>query len=1291
MPSIAFTPEQRQAIETTGTSVLVTAAAGSGKTAVLAERCAYLVCDAPPDARCDIDQLLVLTFTDAAAAEMRTRIIEAIRLRAEHQPGGDRVRKQLAIAGTARISTIHSFCLWLVRRWFSELGVDPSATVLDADEARLLQHDVLDKMFGDLFSSDDPGDDVLGMAHVDRETSGNECAALGSRFASLVEVYGLGDDGPIADLVRSLSEFVASVPDPDGWLRDAVESVGNNAHRNVHRLFDALLTELNVQAEHCERVADSLEAGHSAGHFHAGLIRAHAEQLRTWHEHAGTDGCDASAARFALLIGMLEQHSFDPRRGSKVGKDAEPEAQAARARAGEQWKFVKNDLFNARLRKRFALLSVDEWLEGLASIAPFVKTIADLVGAYRDAYSQRKRAVGVLDFADLERMAYDILRSPDEATPCSEVARTLHHKFAYVLVDEFQDVNPIQEAILKLASHETDANRNGNLFAVGDVKQSIYRFRLAEPAVFTKRLDLFRCESNAGLAISLSHNFRSRVEILRFVNHVFRQLMRPDSGIAYDADAELRPGRADAVSGAANVHPIELHVVQRTVRPEDSTAVAASDPAIDDDGADDEMSPYGQAGLNDPARWSTIEREAYVIGSRIREWIDSAETIVDGRALRYRDVVVLLRAAKINAERIAAMLGAMQIPAYADVGGSLFGALEIRDVLAVLEVLDNAQQDIPLAAVLRSGIIAEALSEDDLVEIRYLDRSVPFHAAVRRYVEEGRDREVVERLAQVLRRIDAYRADARCKPLSEVLWNLYHQRGHMAHVGGLPNGVQRQANLHKLHELARQFGSFRRQGLHRFLTFIRAMEEKGQDVGAAPAIGESEDVVRVMSIHQAKGLEFPVVFVAGLGNRFNIGDRKGRMIFDRGAGIGLRVVDPQRMIEYPSAAHRLAEMEIDRSQRAEELRVLYVAMTRARERLVLIGSGDKAEELESCQSNDAMPLTDLGVETASCPLDWLIPTIGVRTDESDDGESTADQELAPPVRVISHTQESMASWRTSANAGDGNRALRKAVANGDPLPTGEPIAVDDPEVEEVIARIESVHPRLSTASIRATVAASEARGGHLDGSALVPKFEQSIDLDRAFLSQPSRYSTSDRDTSTLRGVITHRVLQHLDFTAAGDAQGVALELQRMIDEGIVSQEERTLVDDDAIVWFVSTPLAEAIRQAGDAYCREFSFVTRESPEYFDPNVDPGAGDFVLVRGIVDGIIPVTDGIDIVDFKTDKVSAADAEVHGERYRTQMELYARAMTRTWRQPVRRCLLVYLSARKILTIDPVGAETA
>jgi len=507
-------------------------------------------------------------------------------------------------------------------------------------------------------------------------------------------------------------------------------------------------------------------------------------------------------------------------------------------------------------------------------------------------------------------------------------------------------------------------------------------------------------------------------------------------------------------------------------------------------------------------------------------------------------------------------------------------------------------------------------------------------------------------------------------------------------VGGLPGGAQRRANMLRLHELARRFGSFRQQGLHRFLRFIQSLEDQKQSIASAPAVSEADDVVRIMSIHQAKGLEFPVVFVAGLGTKFNLGDRSGRMIFERSAKIGLRVVDTEQMIEYPSAAHWQVANEIEQTTRHEELRILYVAMTRARDKLVLVGSSRDIQRFNDCEHHpsgrvvlpcEPVPaaLCSLSVATATTPLDWLMsvlmagPCGAVRR-----GVDGAPSDH-PLFDVQLHGVEEMASWRPTDRLDDRGPATRRAVARCGPLPSDEPLAPDDPGVEEVLSRIEYAYPELASTSVPASIAASEFKGAY----DFIRNPEQRRDgcNQDDFRVLPRKCAAFAPEEAARRGVLTHRILQHLDFTRAADAGTVASELQRMAAEGLLSAEDLAVVDQASIEWFVSTPLGAAIRQAGDGYRREFLYIAAEPLTYFDRSIDLPPGDHVLVRGIVDGILPVADGIDIVDFKTDAIEPEETNARAERYRPQMALYAQAMSRLWRRPVRACWLVFLTARR------------
>jgi ATP-dependent helicase/nuclease subunit A len=670
---------------------------------------------------------------EAAAAEMRARIIEATRRRAASRPGDVRLRRQAALCEAAHISTIHAFCLWLVRRWFTHVDLDPSVTVLDGDEEKLVQREVMEGLFGELYGSvnESAGDGADGSS-ASRAYAGG---GLGRRFERLVNEYGLGSDADVAAFVLRLASFLGSLPEPEGWMRDAVSSLQNHPDEVVARLSENLGAELDRQIEFCDEAAVRISSGDPAGLAYEAQIGDYARFLRecvTSHERG--------AAGFEGLRRQLAGFSFPRLVAPRLGKDADAARVAARDTAKALREEVKARLFEQRLRKRFCLFSRDEWRDGLRRTAPYVATLTELAQVFRRRYGERKRRLGVVDFADLERLAFDLLRRADDPDLPSDVARALHRRFKYVLVDEFQDINPIQEAILKLASHESDVDRPGNLFVVGDVKQSIYRFRLAEPGLFLKRLRTFAADGGGtvGRTILLQENFRSRASILDAVNLVFSSVMRGKLGsadVVYDERAHLRAGTADrdGERGAA----VELHLLERGGRAARALDAEGNGEESGESACEPESGERGVAAWNDPSRWEPIEREAYLIGRKIEEWRERRTPVVAGGPPAYRDVAILLRATKINAERMAVMLGGMGVPAYADVGGSLFGAREVRDVLAALQVLDNVQQDIPLAAVLRSGVLGEPFSADELMEIRSLDRKVPFHSAVRAYRDRG--------------------------------------------------------------------------------------------------------------------------------------------------------------------------------------------------------------------------------------------------------------------------------------------------------------------------------------------------------------------------------------------------------------------------------------------------------------------------------------------------------------------------------------------------------------------------
>jgi len=1235
---IDFTDRQKEAIRTTGSSVVVSAAAGSGKTAVLAERCAHLVCDLPAGQRCRVDELLVVTFTEAAAAEMKARILAAIRRRAAERPDDDHTHTQAALIDTAQVSTIHAFCLWMLRRWFNEASIDPAATVLDADAATLLRSDTLNTLFDELYGAED---------------------ALGTGFRRLVDDYGLGNDRGMADVVLRIAAFLESLPDPEQWLEDARSALTDGVEQTLAAADERLRLEIRQQTDQVAATAALIRDHLPAGAFHARRLREYLERLEAW---ARVDDIDTLRAQVAAF-------DFSFRGSQGLGKGAPPEAADQRDTARRLAEDVRDKLFKRRLKK-LARFSRQEMRDHLARVAPYVDTIVELVRRFRTRYARAKRAQDVLDFSDQERGAFELLHDPNDPAGRSAIARELNDRFAHLLVDEFQDINPLQAEILRLASREGDADRPDNFFCVGDVKQSIYRFRLAEPDLFRTRIR--QAETGVqGSCVHLTDNFRTVARLLDGINLLFERLMSPSlGGVDYDRSARLNAGRTPQEDPPTD--PIEVHILER--RP----GAATHDDAEHHENGDGEDRLADSA---DPAQWEAIEREAYVIGSRLLE-LRAAGLEADARPLAWGDVAVLVRAAAHTAAPLAEFLGRLGIPAQAQTGGGVFDTTEVRDVLALLGVLDNLQQDIPLAAVLRSGVTGLFFSEDDLVAIRLLDRGIPFHETVRRYADRGPDGDLRERLTRLLGRLRRWRAGARRRPLADLLWSVYLESGYLAYVGGLVRGQARRANLLALHERARQFGVFQRQGLRRFLHFLEGLQAHGQEPEAATPPAQTRDAVQVISIHRSKGLEFPVVFLADLGRTFNLTDARKRIIFDRTSGIGLRAVDPQRLIEYPTVVHSAVARSIEAAARDEEMRVLYVALTRARQRLILVGSAplDSVQQRRELWSRLPQAAGPLELASAGTALDWLIAALATADPERVIWDAYPRRQAAgaPAVRVILHADTEMADWHLESFDPHAENPAASAAARLEPLPAEEPRAGDD-TAAAVLRRLDRSYPHLAVSSVRAVVGASEAKN---PVDPFVEEYRPDpaparLPPDRAAFPAPAVLSGQQTAPSPRqRGIVVHRFLEQCDFAAPPDA-----ELRRVVDAGVLSPEEARLVDTAAVAWFTGTDLGRRIRDAGESYKREFIFISAEPAGLFDPTVDAAAEDTVLVRGMADGVLPTPEGLEVVDFKTDAVQAAALDRRAEEYGMQVRLYARAVARVWRRPVTRCWLVFLGPRRIV----------
>ncbi len=1269
-----LTERQRQAVRTVDRSVLVSAAAGSGKTTVLAERCAGLVCDLPPQERCGIDELLVVTFTEAAASEMRVRIAAAIRERLAARPGDQHLQEQLYLVDSAAISTIHAFCRSLIERWFPQAGIDPQFTVLDEDEALLTRQEALTGLFAELYAAAD---------------------GLGPAFRQLIDDYGAGEDAFLPPVILRIHAFTCSLADPQAWLDGALRRFdpdapdGLSAHLdNIQsaRLADGLEEYIDRAEAVARTIRDTWPVAEPCAADLDAVVRHLRAQLTQLYAGAPWEQVAAAVANCAP--------PFSARQPPKL-----PQAEKDRYQQGKKLRDDYRDDLKSNLQEAFRTTRA-ELLEGLQRVRPYVQTLISLVRAFDARYAAAKQARAVLDFNDLQRVALNLLCESGDTHRPGEVARRLQARFRHVLVDEFQDIDPLQEAILRLVSREEADPPQGNLFAVGDIKQSIYRFRLAEPALFAERADRFAEPDAPGTLIHLQENHRSRPELIEAVNLFFAPLMsHAFGGSDYDEYTRLYAGAIYPPPGEQPTFgrpAVEVHLVE--VDPSGAPGGAV---AVEEDNGED------QDDQDEFLQLEGVEYEACLIAERIQAWVRPPgggtpmmicqKPARPGdppglRPIRYGDIVILLRSMPHKAAPMAAVLRARGVPVVLDRADDTLDSTEFRDVHSLLRVLDNFRQDIPLAALLRSPLTGDPLSDEDLLRIRLGDRRAAFHEAVLAYRSMGDDVDLRSRLDRVLARLEHYRERIRHEPVADVLWQVFQESRYLAFVSGLPDGPRRRDRLIRVHELARKFSRFSRQGLRRFLAFLDQVADAERP--ARPPASAGEDAVRIMTIHSSKGLEFPVVILADLSKSFNLSDIRADVLVDRQTGVGIRAADPDRRLRYPTFSHHIVAGEVRAGVLAEELRVLYVALTRAREHLVLVGrtrpSGSEPLLRPSVPSpGKAARVPRHQLLSARNCLDWVraalaaAPAGAVRWPHEPPGD--AEHSPKPTIQVHYHPWVETCHWSVPAMGNDQMAAVRSRLARLEALPDGEPFG-PQPAAQAVLARCSWEYPHLELAALPARVSAGElkrrwnAAPDPEERPVPVPAERDAWTLP-AFLEPPLRR----REASVARGLATHRLLEMLDPARPCDRDDLQAQLDALVAGGAMSRREADDVALDDVAWFWQTELGRMIRGGAWRVEREVPFVGRVPPGCIDPAARPvDPGDMLLARGIVDLLL--TDGRSaiIVDFKTDRVGKGEVPARSRAYAPQLDLYARTMSAIHRVPVIRRCLVFLHARTVVDLD-------
>ena len=1213
--------EQQQAINSRNQNLLVAAAAGSGKTSVLVERIIKrLLSD---QEKLDITELLVVTFTKAAAAEMRGRVGQALTEALEKSHDRRHIERQLALLNSASISTLHSFCQTVVRQYFYRLDLDPAFRLAGEAETAMIKADTMEELFNQKYESGDES------------------------FYRLIDYYGGERDNlDFISLILKLYDFSQSHPWPSEWLRGLETPFAAAAQQTVDETsWGALIMqELSFELEEVLTVYDSMvqEVGKQGQpRAYQGLLVSEQAMVES-----ALQACQQGWCRLGMV---LKEWKFD-RLPSVKKEDASDEAKEFYKKGRQKAKD-----FAAKTVDLFFSRPPEEMLQDVAAMAPVISDLADLTLDFQEAFQQAKKAKNLLDFNDLEHFCLAILRDPESTVQHivpSVAALAYRERFAEVMVDEYQDTNGVQEMILRLVS------RDNNRFMVGDVKQSIYRFRLAEPALFMAKYNTYPLdEDSVSRRIDLSHNFRSESGILQGVNFLFRQLMTAGAAeMDYGDKEQLNPGLDYPLDSNGVTGPIEVLLIDRDG---DREKVSDKEPDSEDSEQKEDSSQDSSQSAPAPAEaeLSSFEQESKVIAVRILELKEQNSQVYDKkegwRPLQWRDIVILLRAPAGKGTILLDTLRLFGIPAYAEEDSGYFEATEVQIMRALLTVIDNPCQDIPLAAVLRSPLMG--LKAAELAMVR-LSGEGDLRQDLTRYSKEGTDDNLVSKVTAFLENLEQWRNFARRRGVAELISKLYRDTGYYDYVGGVPGGTVRQANLRALYDRARLFETTNFRGLFRFLRFLDRLTGDGGDMAVARALGEGEDVVRIMSIHKSKGLEFPVVFVADLGKQFNLRDTTASVLLHKELGIGAYRYQPERRFSFPTLAWHGISHRLMMESKAEELRVLYVAFTRAREKLILVGSAaklaDKGARWSRHVTRSVTPLPDYLIATAKTGLDWLLPALMRHRDGealracggcNDELPLAALQDIPCRWAVKIIKAGEMSPEKTAA---DSHHRWMHFVEKLEPVPS-------EPTPPWMVAALTWHYPCQAAVSKPAKLSVSEikrrfAGEGEEDSQ---PPWKQTSDILRPrFLRVHSSALTAAE-----RGTIMHTVMQQLDVQGDLTAKGIAAQMQGLVERELLLPEEAVVIDSNAIADFFSSSLGQRMVES-QWIKREMAFSLLVPAERFYPDL-AGTEEKIFVQGVVDCVFADRDGLVLIDYKTDSVT--DISELAEKYEVQMKLYAEAV--------------------------------
>ena len=1198
MGEVKWTNEQKQAIEEKGSNILVAAAAGSGKTAVLVERIINRILND----KIDIDKLLVVTFTNAAASEMRERILDAIYKKIEEDPSNIELQRQITLLNKASICTIHSFCLDVIRNNFYEINISPNFRIGDTAEIELLKQETLDDLFEKKYFEEDED------------------------FLKLVDTYtGYRGDEPLKELVMEIYKFIQSSPFPRKWLEEKVEEFNikdlslDFAKTKWGKL---ILEEYEKNIEETilglKNVKQDLDSNPELEKF-SQVIRLDLENLELL--KANLDSWDKVyelSQRFSFTKWPVDR---------KIQSSIKDEAKEKRDKINKKFKGIKDKIF---------IYTSKEAIQDLQEVYEILKLLKKVVLEFEETYGKVKLERNVIDFNDIEHLALKILlKEEDGKYVPTEVAKKYKDKFEEIAIDEYQDSNMVQEYIL------TSISKGNNIFMVGDVKQSIYKFRQAMPELFLGKYEKYKLKKdkteNDDLKIQLFKNFRSRENILSTSNLVFQEIMSKKLGdVEYNEDEYLNLG--------ANYPDIEnVDFAGKT----EIDVINLNKNQIEEETEDTEN--------NERIEDSILE--AKYVAKKIQELINSNYYVFDKkqgyRKITYKDIVVLLRSTATLAPIYEKEIADLGMPVFSDTSSEYLNSVEIQTIISVLKIIDNPMQDIPLVTVMRSMI--GGFTDNDLIEIRLTDKNCNFYESILKAQVQVSE-ELRIKINNFLEKIENWREANEYLNLDELIWKIYLDTGYYNFVGLMQNGKLRQANLKMLFERAKQYESASFKGLFNFINFIDKLKLSSGDLGSAKIIGENEDVIRIMSIHKSKGLEFPVVFLSSTGKKFNMQDLNKKVLLHQDIGLGPTYTNYEKKIEYPTLAKEAIKIVTKREVLAEEMRVLYVALTRAKEKLVITGIekdvndsiDSKQKELEIYKDNIENKMNPNLVGKYKSYIDW-IELVYLKNKDKD--------------IMKFHIINKKDILKENTEEKEENKDIIKEIQNR---------AVSKENINKIKQELEWKYKFEESVELPSELSVSK-----------IKELKNNVQLQNQEVSfaKPNFLIEKTELTGAQKGTIMHLCLQKLNHKEEYDLEKLKRMVKSLVEKEIILQKEADSVNYNKILEFFKSDIWKEMKEA--------KLVEQEKAFYFNIKAneiyDVKSEEDILVQGIIDlYYINKDDELILVDYKTDYVENNNEEILKEKYDIQLAIYKKALEKALDRKVDKVYIYSTWLGRAITIN-------